>query len=113
MDSTTYSASIHAYLQYSTDDLLFLLVPEEERHSINSKLSRGINIYNQLLKRVKNSLRNITFENDKSVDAIFDIALVYAPIIAEKIGSPTIVPVLAILFARYGLKEITANKRDE
>ena len=50
MDSTTtYSASIHAYLQYSTDDLLSLLVPEEECHSINSKLSRGINIYNQLL----------------------------------------------------------------
>lgn len=109
ISTANYSDSIRAYMQLTTEELLVLLVPEEERHSMGSKLSRGINIYNQILKRVNNSLRNLISENKKSVDAIFDIALVYAPIIADKIGSPTIVPVLAVLLAKYGLEEINDN----
>lgn len=102
---SSYNSSISELCKLSNEELLLMLIPEEERHSLGASLARAKGIYNQCLNRFERHLVNINTEYSDAASFVFDLALVYAPVIGEKIGCNSLIPVLAVLFARTGLKK--------
>lgn len=91
------------------DDLLYeMLVPEDERHSPDSNISRGQHIYKQIIQRAHDSILGFYQTHQNTVSFSLDAIAGLAPLIinSNATTSTTAAVIVATLIIKHGLNNM-------
>ena len=87
----------------SEEDLLERLVPNNERHSPDSDVPRGRNVFKQCVKRSKEAITSFCKEHQGEIEFTEEMAVALIPALSSTVPA-TFVGVFAVLLLKYGIK---------